>query len=416
MKRLRTTLTANSLCVRLCLFLVFFMVAPHSVAETQDVYKKDVELIGKEINKISRNLNANKALLKTEQDKLYELEKEISSTTASIRKIERAIKDLQDQNKQYDLQIVQLEQQQEKTKAEISDLIRTRYIHGRPNYIKMLLNQENPYAVGRLNHYYDYFSKARQIKIKQLRQQIMSYQELKAQKATGLAQLEKNKSEQLVQQKKLDQSKSQRKKTVDKLSSKVVASTKKLEQLKQDRDRLNRLLKQIALQAKKMRELEQKRLAEQKRLEQNNKKMDKPKKAIRPIVAGGFMKQKGRLRYPVQGQQKYKFGNRLAASGMLAEGVMFDTNGSVNVKSIFRGRVLFADFLKGYGLLLIVDHGDDHISLYGHNEVIYKKVGDMVETNEAIAKSGVTGGLKKPGTYFEIRKNTTPVNPSQWCQ
>jgi septal ring factor EnvC (AmiA/AmiB activator) len=78
--------------------------------------------------------------------------------------------------------------------------------------------------------------------------------------------------------------------------------------------------------------------------------------------------------------------------------------------------VLFADFLKGYGLLMIIDHGDQHISLYGHNEVLYKRVGDMVDTNEVIGKTGVTGGLKSPGLYFEIRKNADPVDPSVWCQ
>ena len=76
----------------------------------------------------------------------------------------------------------------------------------------------------------------------------------------------------------------------------------------------------------------------------------------------------------------------------------------------------FADFLKGYGLLLIIDHGDDHISLYGHNELLYGKVGDMVETNEVVARSGVTGGLRSPGLYFEIRENAAPVDPAKWCQ
>ena len=101
---------------------------------------------------------------------------------------------------------------------------------------------------------------------------------------------------------------------------------------------------------------------------------------------------------------------------MLSEGLFIKTNGNASVKSIFRGRVIFAEFLKGYGLLLIIDHGDNHISLYGHNDVLYKKVGDIVETNEVVSQSGVTGGLRSAGLYFEIRKNATPVNPATWCQ
>jgi septal ring factor EnvC (AmiA/AmiB activator) len=100
---------------------------------------------------------------------------------------------------------------------------------------------------------------------------------------------------------------------------------------------------------------------------------------------------------------------------MRSEGLFFNTLGSVSVKSIFRGRVIFADFLKGYGLLIIVDHGDNHISLYGHNDRLIKKVGDIVSSGETIANSGVTGGLKSHGLYFEIRDNATPVDASKWC-
>ena len=86
------------------------------------------------------------------------------------------------------------------------------------------------------------------------------------------------------------------------------------------------------------------------------------------------------------------------------------------MQAIFDGRVLFADYLKGYGLLLIIDHGEEHISLYGHNRVLLKDVGDRVSSAEVIAKTGVSGGLQSPGLYFEIRHNATPVNPALWCQ
>jgi len=163
------------------------------------------------------------------------------------------------------------------------------------------------------------------------------------------------------------------------------------------------------------------RKAEQERARQEalKPKTTKPrntKPVIRPIVNGGFLKQKGRLQFPVAGKLTRGFGSRMRESGMRSEGMFFDTQGSVSVKTIFRGRVLFADFLKGYGLLIIVDHGDDHISLYGHNDRLLKKVGDRVESNEVIAKTGVTGGLKSHGLYFEIRDSATPIDASKWCR
>ena len=157
--------------------------------------------------------------------------------------------------------------------------------------------------------------------------------------------------------------------------------------------------------------------AEKRAIEQAKREGKKPpKRKIRRPVKGGFTKQKGRLVCPVESVPKTKFGERVLSSGMLSEGVFYDTKTSQRVQSIFRGQVLFADFLKGFGLLIIIDHGDEHISLYGHNEVLYKKVGDAVDTNEVISKTGKTGGLKSNGLYFEIRKNATPVNPLNWCQ
>jgi len=204
----------------------------------------------------------------------------------------------------------------------------------------------------------------------------------------------------------LSQTQKSREQSVVKLSKQVAQGSKDLSRLQADRKRLSGLIKQLAIQAAELKRLEQQR-------EQQEVNRDDLAKSV---LKGGFLKQKGRLKAPVKGRLKYQYGSRLAESGMRAEGVFFDTRKSQTVHSIFAGRVLFADFLKGYGLLIIVDHGDQHISLYGHNQLLYKKVGDMVETDEVISKSGTTGGLRKPGLYFEIRKNATPVDPSKWCQ
>ena len=227
------------------------------------------------------------------------------------------------------------------------------------------MNQENPYAVGRLNNYYEYFAQARQQKIISLRAQLAQVEELKNQHNTVLAQLEKTLDEQQGQQRKLDESKQTRQVSVNKLNSKVQTSAENLEQLKQDRSRLNNLLKEIAEQAERLRKLEQQRIAEEKRKQQeqakDNNKTVTP--VIRELVKGGFIKQKGRLTYPVKGEIKYRYNTRLPESGMRSEGVFFNTKGSQSVNSIFRGRVLFADFLKGFGLLLIIAVSYTHLTL-----------------------------------------------------
>lgn len=407
-QKLKTTINKNAL-LGVWLFVFPAMV----MADQQAEYKKNISAIGKEIKRISKNLNANKALLKDQQDELLAVEQKISEVSRNMSLLEQQISERQQQNEGIEKKIQTLSEQQHKDQQALAGLVLNRYINGQPNYVKMLLNQQNPYAVGRLNNYYDYFAQARQQKIAVLRTQLQSIQKLKQEQEQVLIALEQTKEQQVIQQQQLDTSKKKRKQSVENLNKKVAQGSEKLAKLQRDRERLNKLLKQIAVQAKKMRELEQERLRQQ---QEQGKKPDKTAPIIRPLVKGGFIKQRGRLRYPVKGKQKYKYGSRLAESGMLAEGMFFDTNGGTSVKSIFRGRVMFADFLKGYGLLLIIDHGDDHISLYGHNEVLYKKVGDMVETDELVAKSGITGGLKSAGLYFEIRNKATPVDPAKWCQ
>lgn len=389
-----------------------------ALANDASEYEKSVAEIGKQIEEVSRNLNANKTLLKTQQDELLEIEQEISILGKQLQSTEQKISEQKRQGDQLFDQIEVARETQKDDLQALSRLLVSRYTDGKTNYIKMLLNQENPYAVGRLNNYYEYFAEARQEKIIKLREKLSQLKSLEEQHNVVLAELEQTQIEQKNQQQSLDKSKLARQENVNSLNAKVATSSEQLDKLKQDRSRLNALLKEIALQAERLKKLEEQRLAEEKKraeeLAKTNQTEVKP--VVRQLVQGGFIKQKGRLTYPVQGNVKTKYNARLPESGMRSEGVFFDTNGSVSVKSIFRGRVLFADFLKGYGLLLIIDHGDNHISLYGHNELLYKKVGDAVETNEVIAKTGVTGGLKSHGLYFEVRNSATPVDPSKWWQ
>ena len=415
------TISKKTIKIGLHALLIFSTLSQITLADNASEYKRNVAEIGRKIQAISENLNANKALLKTQQDELLEVEQNINQLNKSLTQNQIKIDDQKVKGTELLSRIDDLESKQEVDKKALADLLVSRYTNGQANYMKLLLNQENPYAVGRLNNYYEYFAVARNEKLANLRVQLIEVQTLQEQHKNVLTQLQKDQQEQILNQQKLDYIKQKREESVATLSSKVTNSSEQLKKLEQDRSRLNALLKQIAEQAEKLRKLEEQRLAEEKRrVEQEAKdsvaETETVKPVVRQLVKGGFIKQQGHLSYPVEGKIKYNFGSRLPESGMRSEGAFFDTNGSVPVKSIFRGQVLFADFLKGYGLLLIIDHGDDHISLYGHNDSLYKNVGDSVETNELVANTGVTGGLKSHGLYFEIRKSATPVDPKKWWQ
>lgn len=387
-------------------------------AQGESEYRQSVDEIGQQINQISRNLNANKALIKTQQDKLFSIERKLSELQKQLLETNNSLSEKQRDIEQLGLQLDEAKTSQKQNRVAFSVLLKSRYKHGNQDFLKRFLNQENPYAVGRLNNYHEYFSAALKEKYREVQAQIAVTREIYAQQQKEISELAMELERQTQLQTQWQSSKQERESTIASLNKKVGDSQGKLDKLKQDRARLNKLIQQIAKQKEALKRLEAERAAQRER--DRAREAEKGKTSSRPVVRtpvqGGFRKQKGRLKYPVSGTAKTRFGKRLAESGMRSEGVFFSTDGPAQVKSIFRGRVLFADFLKGYGLLIIIDHGDDHISLYGHNELLYKRVGDTVDTNETIAKSGVTGGLKSPGLYFEIRNNATPVDPASWCQ
>lgn len=380
-------------------------------ANKSQSYQQEIKKIASEIKSISRNLNSNKALLKTERDKLSGVEQEMSALKKEIAQLKRQIKTKNQLEKAQTKKIKELQQQQSANLQRLAKLINSRYQQGNPSLTKMILNQENPYAVGRLQNYYDYFSQAQQQEIEEVNESLAELNAVTQQRKTTLAELEQKQRQQTEQQQKLSKAREQRQKVITRLNTKVEKSSEKLKRLKQDRKRLNQLINQIAAKAAAIKKAEQQRQAEAKANTQST-----TTRVTRIPVQGGFLKQRGRLKFPVKGKVKHNYGSRIAESGMRSQGILFSTNANQKINSIFSGRVIFADYLKGYGLLLIVDHGDDHISLYGHNEVLYKKVGDQVATNEVIATAGTSGGLKTPGLYFEIRHHTTPVDPRKWCQ
>ena len=399
----------------ICLFIYLLSMSSLVLAADDDKYQTSLKKIAKEITEVSRNLNANKALLKSQQDKLFESEKALSQAKKALQNTDKKLQEVATEQSNLDKLLASALEDQAGNRAALMGLMRSRYQEGQANHIKLLLNQENPYAVGRLNNYQKFMSKALQLKAEQVQEDIQQVTDLKL-RQTGLRQqLEFEQKTQREQQINLEKAKQERAVSVAALNAKVEKSSDKLKRLKLDRERLNSLLAKIKAKALELKRLEEKRLQE-KQAQERSKIESKREKVSRPLVSGGFVKQKGRLSYPVDAKRSVNYGARVAASGMLSEGIFFNTNGSVPVRSIFRGRVLFADYLKGYGLLLIVDHGDDYISLYGHNASTLKNVGDMVETNDVISMSGTTGGLKSTGLYFEIRDNTTPVNPSKWCR
>ena len=134
------------------------------------------------------------------------------------------------------------------------------------------------------------------------------------------------------------------------------------------------------------------------------------------ISRQAFAKLKGKLAWPVEGKVRRLFGRTKPLSDLRWQGVMIEAPNGRHVMAVSHGRVAFADWLRGLGNLIIIDHGNSYLSLYGHNESLFKSAGEWVEAGEVISSIGNSGGQKKTGLYFEIRRKGKPQNPTGWCK
>jgi septal ring factor EnvC (AmiA/AmiB activator) len=263
--------------------------------------------------------------------------------------------------------------------------MRTAYMVGREEPFKLLLNQRDPARAGRMFAYYSYFGRARAEQIDRIEAHVARIGELDTAleaEETGLAALEQQQRTQLTQ---LEQARAQRGQVVASLTAEARSRAAALTRLKRQQAALEKLLREL-------------------------------RRAIERYPADGntaFGKLRGQLPWPVNGRLEARFGET-RAGGLKWDGVLLAVERGAPVRAVHRGRIVYADWLAGLGLLVIIDHGEGYMSLYGHNDQIYKRVGETVAAGESIAAAGDSGGRTRPELYFEIRRSGRPVDPRAW--
>jgi len=263
--------------------------------------------------------------------------------------------------------------------------VRAAYLIGRSEPLRLLLNQQDPARAGRMLAYYSYFGRARAGEIARIEADVRQLDALDRQLAgenERLAALEAQRHEELGQ---LEQSRAQRRTALASLESESRTSAARLERLQREQSGLESLLREL------------KRAIE----------------AQTPVEHGAFARLRGQLAWPVAGRLESRYGET-RAGGLKWDGELIDTQRGAEVRAISEGRVIFADWLPGLGLLIIIDHGGGYLSLYGHNERLYGAVGAVVKAGEPIAAAGDSGGSPHPELYFEIRKAGRPIDPKPW--
>ncbi len=350
--------------------------------------KQQLEQLRERMLQVEKNIASTQKLKTVEQQALRKVDKSLSKSSKQLRQIQALLLRKQKNIKRLRKQSLVLSKDIKQQKDFLAAQLKAAYLMGKQQRIKMLLNQQDPARINRMLQYYGYLNQVRLDNVRVLDKKIADLAEVQRALSLELKEQARMVALKQRQQATLQASKKQRKTIVAKLSKNLLSSASELTTLKENEKRLNHLLQNIYVAV-------------------NDIPISKQKN--RP-----FVKQKGQLQWPVKGTLEKKFGS-VKRSGRY-DGVLIRANEGVEIKSISYGRVVYADWLRGYGLLIIIDHGANYLSLYAFNEGLYKDVGDWVAAGDVIASVGLSGGQKKAGLYFSIRKNGKPVNPARWCR
>lgn len=270
-------------------------------------------------------------------------------------------------------------------RAALGGQMRAAYLIGREEPLKLLLNQRDPARAGRMFAYYSYFGRARAEQIERIGEHVAKLAQLDAQLEVEQARLLELESARQQELARLERARDERGEVLTRVQAESRSRVASLTRLKREQASLEKLLRELRRTVQRF-----------------------PVDSKSP-----FAKLRGKLTWPVQGRILSRFG-QTRAGGLKWDGVLLAAERGSAVHSIYHGRVVYADWLAGLGLLVIVDHGGGYMSLYGHNDSIYRKVGERVDAGDEIAAVGDSGGRPRPELYFEIRRGGQPVDPRPW--
>jgi len=363
---------------------------PASFAQKSPTNDHNKKKADQALSAVQQQISKQKNAIEKTNSKRSVLEQQLKNDDNAIAKIAKATIETQARYqltqknlKRLAQEKVSLSHQKLQQEKILAQQLRAAYTSGHHDYIKLLLNQEKPENVQRTVTYYKYLNSARIKEIDQFQIVLSDLLAVTTEHQEQANTLQILKQQQAEQKKTFQNTKRERKKTIKALNKKLLSSKQLLAKLVAEEENLVTALQRIAALSQQSVELI------------------------------GLKKLKKQLSWPIKGKIKNSFGSR--KQGYLKwKGILLTAPVGRQVKTIHNGTVLFSDWLKGYGLVTVIDHGAGYMSLYGHNQALLKAVGDRVETGEPIALVGQSGGQAQSGLYFEIRRNGQAVNPKAW--
>jgi septal ring factor EnvC (AmiA/AmiB activator) len=349
-----------------------------------------------DLAKLQKDISLLKSSLEEYKGQRAQFKKALKRSELAIGKIGRKISAIKGQLARQQKLLESLKQRQQKLQQEsnqqqtlIAQQIRIAYQLGRQKKLKVILNQEDPAKVNRAITYLDYFNKARISLMTEFAATITELNSIEPTIIEEKSRLEDSQGDLDKQYASLEQERSVREDAIAALNATITTKGAQLSDAEKERTRLEKLLKAV-----------EEAVA--------NLKL--------PADYKDFAERKGQMKWPVLGRISNSFGTPRTQGGMRWQGVTLKAKSGNNVRAIHHGRIVFADWFGSSGLLIIVDHGEDYMSLYAHNESLLRETGDWVRAGEPLATVGSSGGQMEPALYFEIRHNGKAINPKYWIK
>ena len=344
---------------------------------------------------LQAELRARQQVLDNSKASAKELADVLKASELDIAKVAKKLTQTNDNLRQLQAEQQSLQQEQSSLKAAIrqqqsllSSQLKSAFMAGHYDYAKMMFYQEDAKTFERVITYYQYLAKARQSEITKFKDNVARLETVNASLAEKAASLLALLNEQKNQRAVLLTRQNDRKKTLAKLNQTIASESERIAALQEDEKALREAIEAARIAAERAAEAAQ-------------------------ISLDGLAKLKGKLSAPVEGRVRKLFGNRRQGQ-VRWKGIIIDGEEGDAVKSIASGKVLYADWLRGFGLVAIVDHGEGYMSVYGHNQALLKQAGDDVRRGENLALVGRSGGQASPNLYFEIRHKGKALNPTAW--
>jgi septal ring factor EnvC (AmiA/AmiB activator) len=366
------------------ILLAMLLLAGTAHATQQD----DLAKLRKRIASLQQDFEKTNESKSEAADDLRESERAISNSNRRLHELEQEQLVANRELGQIQQRAAILDKELQEQQVMLGRLLYQQYLNGgEQEYLKLLLNNSDPNQVAREFRYYDYIARDRAATLKTLRAGLVKLQSVTDEARKKSEEVAALRTEEQNQRKSLEQDKRARQQMLTKIALQLKQQRREIGRLQHNENHLSQLVEKLAQVAPSA-----------------------------PPTNISFKSLKGRMMLPVRGRLRNQFGMRRPESTMAWTGWFVSTASNQPVKAVAAGQVVYADWLRGFGNLLIIDHGQGYMSLYGNNETLYKQVGDTLRGGDIIATVGSSGGNEESGLYFELRFEGKPFDPSKWVR